>query len=41
MTFVNYGSCSGCDTLQSIQYGYYEDINEKRPYNNCIYHPMF
>ena len=29
MTFVNYGSCSGCDTLQSIQYGYYEDTNEK------------
>ncbi|MFQ9297797.1 MAG: hypothetical protein ACLR4X_05155 [Clostridia bacterium] len=29
MTFVNYGSCSGCDTLKSIQYGYYEDTNEK------------
>lgn len=25
MTCVNYGSCSGCDTLQSIQMWYYDD----------------
>lgn len=28
MTYVGYGSCSGCDTLQSIQYGYFEDQTE-------------
>ena len=27
MTFVNYGSCSGCDTLQSIQSNRYDDDN--------------
>jgi hypothetical protein len=28
MTFVGYGSCSGCDTLQSIQYGYHKKLTE-------------
>lgn len=28
MTYVGYGSCSGCDALQSIQYGHYEDQTE-------------
>lgn len=32
MTYVGYGSCSGCDTLQNIQMGYYnnEDEEEKQ-----------
>lgn len=30
MTYVGYGSCSGCDTLQSIQkWSYYEEDNEE------------
>ena len=28
MTFVGYGSCSGCDTLQSIQHGYHQKLTE-------------
>ena len=28
MTYVNYGSCSGCDTLQGIQYADYLDQND-------------
>lgn len=31
MTYINYGSCSGCDTLLSLQceYRYYENDDEK------------
>lgn len=28
MTYVGYGSCSVCDTLEGIQYGYYEDSTQ-------------
>lgn len=28
MTYVDYGSCSCCDTLQAIQYGYHEKLTE-------------
>lgn len=28
MTYVDYGSCSGCDTLQAIQKGYHEKLTE-------------
>jgi hypothetical protein len=28
MTFVGYGSCSSCDTLQSIQHGDHEKLTE-------------
>lgn len=34
MTFVGYGSCAGCDTLEYIVYGYEEDV-----YTNTRKHP--
>lgn len=30
MTYVDYGSCSGCDTLQSIQMWIFDEADEKR-----------
>lgn len=31
MTFVNYGSCSGCDTLLGIQSDWYYDPTDQKP----------
>lgn len=33
VTYVNYGSCSGCDTLQAIQYGPREKLTEAQVRN--------